>query len=91
MVLFLAIHCVWDNWAIGSCVTQTELEDGTYCGPGTRTNTRVKLVEESNGGTCDGEYEAILECMDKECPGRCSLLKHDFSSFINVDIAPNIV
>ena len=60
MVLFLAIHCVWDNWAIGSCVTQTELEDGTYCGPGTRTNTRVKLVEESNGGTCDGEYEAIL-------------------------------
>jgi len=67
-----AIHCVWDNWAIGSCVTQTELEDGTYCGPGTRTNTRVKLVEESNGGTCDGEYEAILECMDKECPVHCA-------------------
>ena len=70
MVLFLAIHCVWDNWAIGSCVTQTELEDGTYCGPGTRTNKRVKLVEESNGGTCDGKKEETLECMDKECPGR---------------------
>ena len=68
--IFLAIHCKWDNWAIGTCITQTELEDGTHCGPGTRTNTRVKLVEESNGGTCDGKYEETLECMDKECPGR---------------------
>ena len=62
----LAIHCVWDNWVIGTCSAE--------CGPGTRTNTRVKLVEESNGGTCTGKDEEVLECMDKECPGT-SLLK----------------
>ena len=37
-IFSLAIHCVWDNWVIGTCSAE--------CGPGTRTNTRVKLVEE---------------------------------------------
>ena len=59
---FLAIHCTWDNWKIGAC--------SAACGPGTRINTRVKLVEESNGGTCTGENKEILECKEKECPGR---------------------
>merc|ERR1711936_783254 len=40
-----AVHCIWDEWILGEC--------STTCGAGTRTNTRVKLVEESNGGTCD--------------------------------------
>merc|ERR1712223_1694865 len=49
-----AIHCIWDNWKVGTCSAE--------CGPGTRINTREKLVEESNGGTCTGENKEILEC-----------------------------
>ena len=36
---------------------------------GTRTNTRDKIVEEANGGTCSGETTEVVECMEKECPG----------------------
>ena len=57
----LVIHCEWDEWVIGACSAE--------CGVGTRTNTRVKLVEELNGGTCTGQPEEIEECMDVECPG----------------------
>ena len=56
-----AIHCVWDNWVIGNCSAE--------CGVGTRENTRVKLVEESNGGTCTGNSTETLECQEQECPG----------------------
>ena len=59
--LILAIPCEWDEWVIGHCSAE--------CGVGTRTNTRVKRVEELNGGTCTGQPEEIEECMDKECPG----------------------
>ena len=60
--LFLSvIHCEWDEWTIGACSAE--------CGVGTRTNTRVKLVEEINGGTCTGQPDKIEECMNKECPG----------------------
>ena len=37
---------------------------------GTRTNTRDKIVEEANGGTCSGEPTEVEECMEKECPGK---------------------
>jgi len=57
------IHCEWDEWVIGACSAE--------CGVGTRTNTRVKLVEELNGGTCTGQPEEIEECMDVECPVHC--------------------
>ena len=62
-----AVHCVWDNWVAGNCSAE--------CGTGTRTNTRVKLVEESNGGTCTGNSTEILQCRDKECPGSQIWLK----------------
>ena len=58
---FSAVHCVWDNWVAGNCSAE--------CGTGTRTNTRVKLVKESNGGTCTGNFTETLQCKDKECPG----------------------
>ena len=45
-------------------------ECSTTCGAGTRTNTRVKLVEEANGGTCDGEPTEIEECQAGECPSK---------------------
>ena len=56
----LAVHCAWDEWVEGEC--------SATCGYGTKTNTRVKLVEESNGGTCDGEATEVLQCQDVECP-----------------------
>ena len=56
----LAVHCEWDNWVVGNCSAE--------CGTGTRTNTRTKLVEESNGGTCTGQPTEVLQCQDKECP-----------------------
>ena len=37
---------------------------------GTRTTTRDKIVEEANGGTCSGETTKVVECMEKECPGK---------------------
>lgn len=57
------IHCEWEDWELGECS-----ED---CGPGTQTNTRTKLVEEANGGTCDGKPTEIVECMLIECPIHC--------------------
>ena len=57
-----AIHCEWGAWVIGKCSAE--------CGMGTRTNTRDKIVEEANGGTCSGEKTEVVECMEKECPGK---------------------
>ena len=45
-------------------------ECSAECGVGTRTNTRVKLVEEANGGTCDGQPTEIEECQAGECPSK---------------------
>ena len=57
----LAIHCEWDEWVHGEC--------SKTCGTGTRTNTRVKLVEEANGGSCTGQISEIEECSTNPCPG----------------------
>ena len=57
-----AVHCVWDEWVLGECSAE--------CGVGTRTNTRVKLVEEANGGTCDGQPTEIEECQAGKCPSK---------------------
>ena len=52
---------MWDEWVTGEC-------SGT-CGTGTRTNTRTKLVTESNGGSCTGLPTEIEECNANPCPG----------------------
>lgn len=57
------IHCEWDKWIPGECSAE--------CGTGTMTNTRTKLVEEANEGTCTGEPTEIVECKLKECPVHC--------------------
>ena len=57
-----AIHCQWDEWVHGECTKS--------CGTGTRTNTRVKLVVEENGGTCSGKHTEVEECNTNSCPGR---------------------
>ena len=55
------IPCEWGEWSLGDCSAE--------CGTGTRTKTRVKTVDEANGGACIGEPTKTEECKDKECPG----------------------
>ena len=57
----LAIPCEWSEWVDGACSAK--------CGTGTRTKTRVKLVEEKDGGTCSDELTKTEPCEDKDCPG----------------------
>ena len=57
-----AIHCEWGEWVPGECSKE--------CGTGTQENARDKLVEEANGGTCDGQRTETVDCMIKECPSK---------------------
>ena len=56
-----AVDCVWGDWHHGAC--------STTCGIGSRKNTRIKLVEETNGGACPGQATEIEECNLRECQG----------------------
>ena len=58
----LALHCVWGDWVNGTCSAE--------CDWGTQINTRVKDVEEANGGWCSGEPTETVMCKEKECPGK---------------------
>ena len=64
----IAIHCKWGAWVYGIC--------SASCGTGTRTDTRVKIVEEANGGTCTGKPIEIVQCKEKECPGKYLVSKY---------------
>ena len=61
LFLILAIDCVWGEWVAGHC--------STTCGIGSRVSTRKKLVEEANGGSCDGNTTENEECNLQECSG----------------------
>jgi len=63
MMVCPPVHCEWDEWVLGEC--------SKTCGTGTRRNTRVKLVEESHGGTCDGQEAEIDQCNTDPCPIDC--------------------
>ena len=70
-----ARHCEWDEWVNGEC--------SKTCGTGTRTNTRVKLVEEANGGNCTGQSFKTKECRTKPCPGSKQSQSHwDYFIFL---------
>ena len=59
--VFAEKPCEWGSWTEGSC-------DRT-CGGGVRKDTRIKLVQEQNGGQCpDGDYR-IENCNQQQCPG----------------------
>ena len=58
----VVIHCEWDEWVMGEC--------SRTCGTGTQVNNRTKLVEEANGGTCNGQPSEIVECNTQPCPGK---------------------
>ena len=57
----VGVDCEWSEWVTGDC--------STTCGIGYRRNSRTKLVEEANGGTCTGESTEIEECNLQCCPG----------------------
>ena len=67
-----AIHCEWGDWVIGQC--------SVSCGTGTRTNIRTKIVQEENGGACNGGTTEIEACNTQECPG--TLLYIIYSYFL---------
>ena len=56
------MHCTWGDWTFGKC--------SATCGTGTKIGTRIKTVEESNGGNCTGQSTEAVTCKDAECPGR---------------------
>ena len=58
--------CQWNDWNIGTC--------SHACGGGTRTNTRTKIIEASNGGVCDGESTSQEACNTQKCPGKFTTL-----------------
>ena len=59
--LLLCVDCVWTDWKPGQC--------SVTCGLGIRIDTRSKLIEEKNRGTCLGESSITSECQDQTCSG----------------------
>ena len=59
------MNCEWNDWQIGQC--------SVTCGGGTRTNTRTKTVQESNGGVCTGEATLQESCNNLNCPGNINV------------------
>ena len=55
------MNCEWAEWDIGVC--------SETCGGGTRTKTRAKTKDESNGGVCDGDTKIEEKCNTEDCPG----------------------
>ena len=62
------VDCVWEKFgAWGQC--------SVTCGNGTKTRTREKSIQESNGGKpCDGNPTEEKTCNERECPGEYSFL-----------------
>ena len=58
---FFQVDCKWDEWQIGEC--------SKSCGGGSQTNTRMKKVEEADGGACMGSDTVTVSCNVQECPG----------------------
>ena len=59
--LLVYVDCVWTDWKPGQC--------SVTCGLGIRIDTRSKLIEEKNQGTCFGESTITSECLDQTCSG----------------------
>ena len=58
----LLVVCEWGDWvAEGDC--------SVTCGTGEQNYTRTKLIEEANGGICEGESFNVTSCLVIECPG----------------------
>ena len=58
--LVTPVDCQWNDWQIGKC--------SKSCGGGTRTKTRTKKTESSDGGICEGEATMQEACNTQQCP-----------------------
>ena len=61
-IITLSENCEWNGWKISEC--------SKTCGGGTRTKSRSKKKEESNGGVCTGESILNEKCKTQKCPGK---------------------
>ena len=54
-----------------------------------KTNTRVKITEETYGGICSGEPTEVESCLDVECPGIYSIMSFKKTSlskaYLNIE------
>ena len=63
LIFFIsAINCEWGIWDIGNCSAK--------CGTGVRNKTRVKIIQEVNGGICNGNFTETIECWNIGCHGK---------------------
>ena len=74
-MLKLLVNCQWSAWQIGPC--------SATCGDGTRRNTRLKIVDDKNGGECIGEDVEEQYCKKEYCLGIISL-KNDNIILLNI-------
>ena len=62
------IDCEWGEWQVGDC--------SNTCGIGIRTTKRTKIVEEANGGKCEGGSTMQESCNEQDCLGNFTLLTY---------------
>ena len=75
-MMSILVDCEWGGWVEGDC--------STTCGTGQKLNTRIKLIEEANGGNCNGESTEVLSCLVVECPGMYLSLTIDKKYTLNM-------
>ena len=56
------VYCQWGSWLYSEC--------STSCGRGTRTKTRIKLVNEV-GTSCRGAFIMQERCNSAACTDKC--------------------
>ena len=59
----IIVNCVWSEWEWDATKCSKS------CGDGERVKIRKKLVQEKNGGSCNGSATEYTFCNLKPCPG----------------------
>ena len=57
--IFIIGSCIWGAWQDGDC--------SATCGGGNMLKTRTKILEEKNGGVCEGNDTMIGTCNTQLC------------------------
>ena len=60
------VNCQWSIWSQYSECTKS-------CGGGTQFKSRIKIIPESDGGTCLGEYVVTTNCNIQSCQGKLTM------------------
>ena len=62
MHTILIVDCEWSEWQIGDC--------SVSCDGGERRNKRFKVIEERDGGKCEGSSDWQEHCNTDACPSK---------------------